>query len=199
MGVFAKVIVPPPKALRIGPKTVDCIFIGYAHQSTAHRFLVYESKNPDVHQNTFMEAHPNTVKYFENVFPMLGQTHASLSKAIEDEQAGPSTSVDDVVHDDAHDQPEMEENELRRSKRARTKKSFGPDFISYMVEGEPNTYREAVSSSEGPQWKEAIKNEIDSILQNHTWELVDLPPGCKPLGYRWIFKKKMKTDGSIDK
>ncbi|GJY86766.1 calcineurin B-like protein 4 [Tanacetum coccineum] len=49
------------------------------------------------------------------------------------------------------------------------------------------------------QWKEAIKSEIDSILQNHTWELVDLLSGCKPLGYRWIFKKKMKVDGTIDK
>nr|GFA00791.1 uncharacterized protein [Tanacetum cinerariifolium] len=44
-----------------------------------------------------------------------------------------------------------------------------------------------------------IKSEIDSILQNHTWELVDLPPSCKPLGYKWIFKKKMKADGTIDK
>ncbi|XP_071713072.1 uncharacterized mitochondrial protein AtMg00820-like [Rutidosis leptorrhynchoides] len=68
-----------------------------------------------------------------------------------------------------------------------------------MVENEPTTYREAVSSSKGPQWKEAIKSEIDSILQNHTWELVDLPPGCKPLGYRWIFKKKLKPDDTIDK
>ncbi|GJQ93182.1 calcineurin B-like protein 4 [Tanacetum coccineum] len=46
---------------------------------------------------------------------------------------------------------------------------------------------------------EAIKSEIDSILQNHTWELVDLLSGCKPLGYKWIFKKKMKADGTIDK
>ena len=28
---------------------------------------------------------------------------------------------------------------------------------------------------------------------------MDLPPGSKPLGYKWIFKKKMKADGSIDK
>ena len=68
-----------------------------------------------------------------------------------------------------------------------------------MVEDEPQTYQQAVHSSEGPQWREAIKSEIDSILQNHTWELVDLPQGCKPLGYRWIFKKKMKPDGTIDK
>jgi len=28
---------------------------------------------------------------------------------------------------------------------------------------------------------------------------VDLPPGCQPLGYRWIFKRKMRPDGTIDK
>ena len=48
-------------------------------------------------------------------------------------------------------------------------------------------------------WKEAIKSEIDSILHNHTWELVDLPSGCKPLSSKWIFKRKRKLDGSIDK
>lgn len=68
-----------------------------------------------------------------------------------------------------------------------------------MVESDPKTYQEAITSSEGPQWKEVIKSEIDSILQNHMWEIVELPPGCKPIGYRWIFKKKMKADDSIDK
>ena len=56
-----------------------------------------------------------------------------------------------------------------------------------------------MSSPKAPYWKEAINDEVESILQNHTWELVDLPPGSKPLGYKWIFKKKMKADGSIDK
>ena len=56
-----------------------------------------------------------------------------------------------------------------------------------------------MSSPEAPYWKEAINDEVESILQNHTWKLVDLPPGSKPLGYKWIFKKKMKADGSIDK
>ena len=68
-----------------------------------------------------------------------------------------------------------------------------------MLEGEPQSFEEAMSSSEAPLWKEAIQSEIDSILQNHTWELVDLPPGCKPLGYKWIFKRKKKANGSIEK
>ena len=28
---------------------------------------------------------------------------------------------------------------------------------------------------------------------------MDLPPDCKPLGYKWIFKRKLKADRSIDK
>ena len=59
--------------------------------------------------------------------------------------------------------------------------------------------KEAMTSPEAPFWKEAIKSEVESILQNHTWELVDIPPRNKPIGYKWIFKRKLKADGSIDK
>jgi hypothetical protein len=32
-------------------------------------------------------------------------------------------------------------------------------------------------------WKEAINNEIESIIGNNTWILTDLPPGTKgPFG-----------------
>ncbi|GJU81793.1 retrotransposon protein, putative, ty1-copia subclass [Tanacetum coccineum] len=105
---------------------------------------------------------------------------------------------DNDLQDERQDQPKEEEVEPRRSKRARTEKSFTPDFVSFIIENEPTSHREALTSSKGPQWTEAIKSEIDSILQNHTWELVNLPPGCKPLGYKWVFKKKMKVDGTID-
>ncbi|KAF3616494.1 hypothetical protein FXO38_34517 [Capsicum annuum] len=50
-----------------------------------------------------------------------------------------------------------------------------------------------------PFGKKAVNSEIDSILSNHTWELVDLPPGNKPLGSKWICKRKIKADGTIDK
>ena len=48
-------------------------------------------------------------------------------------------------------------------------------------------------------WKEAINSEIDSILHNHTWELVDILSGCKPLSSKWVFKRKQKVDRSINK
>lgn len=78
------------------------------------------------------------------------------------------------------------------------------DFLIFIWENEPQSYK-AISSPKGPQWKEPIANgetiasEIDSILQNYTWELVDFSPKSKSLGYKWIFKKIMKLDSTIDK
>ncbi|GKB50901.1 zinc finger, CCHC-type containing protein [Tanacetum coccineum] len=40
---------------------------------------------------------------------------------------------------------------------------------------------------------------MDSIMGNNTWVLADLPPGCKPLGCKWIFKRKLKVDGTVKK
>ncbi|GJY51077.1 retrovirus-related pol polyprotein from transposon TNT 1-94 [Tanacetum coccineum] len=196
-GCLAKVAVPTPKAQKIGPKSVDCIFIGYAKKSTAYRFIVHESKNPDIQKNTIMES--RNASFFENIFPCLSKETGSSSRLDDKVVQDKRQRDDNDLQDERQDQTEEEEVEPRRSKRARNEKSFGPDFVSFMVENEPTSYREAVTSSEGQQWREAIKSEIESILQNHTWELVDLPPGCKPLGYKWIFKKKMKADGTIDK
>ena len=56
-----------------------------------------------------------------------------------------------------------------------------------------------MSPLESTYWKEAVNSKIESILSNNTWELTDLPPGNKPLGSKWIFKRKMKPDGTIDK
>lgn len=44
-----------------------------------------------------------------------------------------------------------------------------------------------------------IKNEIESIISNHTCILNDLPSRTKPLYYKWIFKKKIMPDGIIKK
>ncbi|GJY79526.1 zinc finger, CCHC-type containing protein [Tanacetum coccineum] len=66
-------------------------------------------------------------------------------------------------------------------------------------EEDPRMFDEAMHSRDVPFWKEAINDEMDSIMKNNTWILSDLPPGSKPLGCKWIFKMKMKVNGTIDK
>ena len=63
----------------------------------------------------------------------------------------------------------------------------------------PTTIAEAFASPDADDWKEAVHNEMDSILSNGTWELSERPYGCKPVGCKWVFKKKLKPDGTIEK
>jgi hypothetical protein len=40
---------------------------------------------------------------------------------------------------------------------------------------------------------------MDSIISNRTWEITHLPTGSKPVGCKWIFRRKRRPDGTIEK
>jgi len=44
-----------------------------------------------------------------------------------------------------------------------------------------------------------MKDEMDSMIRNKGWKLVDLPPQCKFIGNKWVFKIKHRANGSINK
>ncbi|GJW85690.1 zinc finger, CCHC-type containing protein [Tanacetum coccineum] len=67
------------------------------------------------------------------------------------------------------------------------------------VEDDPKTFNKAIKSQNVTFWKEAINDKMDSIKGNNTWVLTDLPPGYRPLGCKWIFKRKLKVDGTVEK
>ena len=49
------------------------------------------------------------------------------------------------------------------------------------------------------QWKEAMDEEMRALLQNNTWEIVDVPTRKKPIGCRWVYTLKCKSNGSLDR
>ncbi|GKA43221.1 zinc finger, CCHC-type containing protein [Tanacetum coccineum] len=63
---------------------------------------------------------------------------------------------------------------------------------SHRILNTSGTDDDDISVSEVPE-KEAINDEMDSIIGNNTWVVADLPPSWKPLGCKWIFKRKMKV------
>ena len=44
-----------------------------------------------------------------------------------------------------------------------------------------------------------MKEELDALSKNHTWDLVTLPPGKSVVGCKWIYKIKTRSDGSIER
>nr|GEU90771.1 zinc finger, CCHC-type [Tanacetum cinerariifolium] len=74
------------------------------------------------------------------------------------------------------------ESELRKSKRHRTPKDFGPEFQLYLIEGT----RDEISD----QHSYCFNVEDDPKTFNEA---------IKPLGCKWIFKRKLKVDGTVEK
>lgn len=89
--------------------------------------------------------------------------------------------------------------EPRKIKRPKVAKDFGTDFQAYTLEEYPKTLQEALTSLDANSWQEAINDEMDSLESNGTWHLVDLPPGCKTIGCKWILNKKLKAYRNVDK
>ena len=44
-----------------------------------------------------------------------------------------------------------------------------------------------------------MKEELDALTKNHTWDLVTLPPKQSVVGCKWIYKIKTRSNGSIER
>ena len=60
------------------------------------------------------------------------------------------------------------------------------------------TYMDALQRSDSEKWLKAMKYKIESIKINSVWTLVDPPEGVKPIGCKWIFKRKRGADGKVE-
>ncbi|GJX13270.1 zinc finger, CCHC-type containing protein [Tanacetum coccineum] len=195
------------KLKTLGERGIECIFVGYAEHFNAFRFYVIEP-NDSVSINSIIES--MGAIFDENRFLLVSRPSLRIPNGTED--IGGSVVPEEVTKEVVQ-QPEPE---LRKGKRNRTPKNFRPEFQLYLIEGtrdevsdqhsycfnvedDPKTFDEAMKSQDVAFWKEAINDEMDSIMGNNTWVLADLPPGCKPLGCKWIFKRKLKVDGTIEK
>lgn len=125
-----------------------------------------------------------------------------LEKACEEGEEQSQSAVEiPIMGDD-----EQTELELRRSSRVSKTRSYLKDYVLLsedegerlllLLNEEPYDYDEASAEE---VWRNACDDEIHSIVKNNTWELVDLPPGAKAIGLKWIFKIKRNSDGTINK
>lgn len=102
-----------------------------------------------------------------------------------------------------------ESPEVRRSKRTRKPKTYFGDPLLYKVVSEgqaptqniedPVTLEEAMKSPYAEKWREAMKEELNNLQSNQTWELVPKPANTKPIGCKWVFKRKLSAEGEVVK
>ncbi|KAG8368575.1 hypothetical protein BUALT_Bualt15G0059800 [Buddleja alternifolia] len=108
---------------------------------------------------------------------------------IDDVQGEPNDTIDDELVDDqvppiqTDDPVPPQETTVRRSTRqTRPSTRYNPDeYVMLTDGGEPESYPEAISHDQRDMWMEAMKEEMKSLQENHTYDLVKLPKGKRTL------------------
>eukprot|EP00261_Vitis_vinifera_P033501 XP_019074744.1 PREDICTED: uncharacterized protein LOC100253049 isoform X2 [Vitis vinifera] len=77
---------------------------------------------------------------------------------------------------------------------------YKPAYRSFVAQHsavtEPRSYSEAAAH---PEWQKAMCSELQALQANGTWSLTPLPAGKTPIGCRWVYKIKHRSDGSIER
>ena len=72
--------VPINKKRKLRPKTIDCVFFGYAIHSIGYRLLIINSGVRNMHVGTIMESRDAT--FFKSEFPMKNTPSTSSHESI---------------------------------------------------------------------------------------------------------------------
>ena len=63
---------------------------------------------------------------------------------------------------------------------------------------DPTTYEEALEDVDVQEWKKAMNREMESMGSNSVWSLIEAHKGVKPIGCKWIYKRKRGPDGKVE-
>lgn len=121
----------------------------------------------------------------------------------------PNDTSIETIYDDANDESfepdqSISPQALRRSNRKPKPRNFD-GYVTYGAYGlmaqtvEPVTYNEVLNDENSEQSKTAMQKEVNSLIENETWQLVDLPKNRKSIKSKWVFKLKRDDSGNISR
>ena len=202
-GCPAHVLVQNPKKLERRSKL--CLFIGYPKETRGGLFYDPQDEKVIVSTNaTFLEEdhirdHKPRSKL---VLEEISKDAIDKSQKIAD-QTGQSTRVVDRPSTSSLSCPSQELREPRRSGRvvrqpnrylglAETEVTIPDDGLE-----DPLTYKQAMNDVDRDQWIKAMNLEMESMYFNSVWELIDQPDEVRPIGCKWIYKRKRDHMGKV--
>ncbi|KAJ0865779.1 putative RNA-directed DNA polymerase [Helianthus annuus] len=218
-GCKAFVHIPKDERTKLDVKTKPCIFVGYGGDEFGHRFydpiskklirsfdadFIEDQSLKDIEKTKIVPQHTDDLTDLDPVPPQHSEPH----------------NEDDIQHDeqhgtDNHDIPEQQELDegphpelpvpgmptfipLRRSTRNRhpSTRYSADEYVLLTDGGEPECYEEAMEDEHKREWVEAMQDEMNSLYENNTFELVKFPKGKKVLKNKWVYKVKTEEHTS---
>ncbi|GJZ45122.1 retrotransposon protein, putative, ty1-copia subclass, partial [Tanacetum coccineum] len=180
---------------KLQQRSVKCIFKGYPKEPTGYYFYFPpENKIVVARYAKFLE---------KNLISQEVSGRAVELKEIQDEDTSPSENTSEIPMEvEGFEPPQEEVVPIHRS--TRTHRAPNHLCLNARVEehslgdlNEPTNYKATILDLESDKWVDAMNAEMQSMKNNQVWHLVDLPPNCKTVGSKWIFKKKTGIDDNV--
>ncbi|KAL2241477.1 UNVERIFIED_CONTAM: Retrovirus-related Pol polyprotein from transposon TNT 1-94 [Sesamum indicum] len=224
IGCLCFAVKPTPYQSKFDKRASRCVLLGYSPGQKGYKLLeldsnfVFVSRNVIFHEGIFpfAQSSPATTSIPLPTIPLDADIDVdSSSPPI---HFPPVTTRSSPSSD--RDCPSSSPVPVRRSQRTHTRPAWLSDFVCHLttdsslptiinfsstfldfvaslsVLQEPRNYKEASSIS---QWVDAMDKELQALESNHTWDVVPLPPDKRPIGCRWVYKIKLRDDGSIER
>ncbi|CAN0846213.1 Retrovirus-related Pol polyprotein from transposon TNT 1-94 [Linum grandiflorum] len=208
-GCKAYVHVPRDERAKLDDKAKPCIFMGYGREEFGYRLWDPIARKIIRSRDViFLEAetsedvegggnNKNSAAGPVNLEPISPpQTHGNDEEVVLDEPQG---ALDQEVQEDEHlEQEEQPQPQLRRSTREhKASTRYSPnEYVMLSDGGEPECYQEAMSHEDKGEWNKAMQEEMKSLHDNHTYDLVKLPKGKRSLKNKWVYKLKTEETSS---
>lgn len=220
-GTAVYVHVPKEKRRKWDVKSTEGVFVGYATDTKGFRVwykcsdkiviacdVVFEKFDVIEHTQSGSKLHESDVVFDDTSSDYLEQETVSTNT--------PNSNEFESLSEEEHFEPAEDDiNNIVSSDRVLRDRSNMPrpvyveeesividddDSILCVAEIiEPLTYQQAIKNEHSTKWINAMTEEMQSLYENKTWTLVDLPPGRKAIDNRWVFRLKRKPNGDIDR
>ncbi|GJY04655.1 putative RNA-directed DNA polymerase, partial [Tanacetum coccineum] len=184
-------------------RSKKCVMMGYSSSQKGYRLY-----SLDRHQ--FLVS--RDVKFFESIFPFkesvsngnrislshstnLGDNVNTADSLITGDISHRSDDIDARLYEDEAATLDENLNSEENVDSNPSTPSHGIQTLRGILESNLNTPAQA---SQSPQWVDARNLEMSALLENDTWDLVELPKGGKALSSKWVWKLKFKSNGEIE-
>ena len=218
-GCKAFMHVPKEQRSKLDDKTTLGIFIGDGDEEFSYRLWDSE-KQKIVRSRDVMFHEHETIKDMEKNVSGAKLTYEGVvdltpeqnlleraTNEVEMSKSKPGTELEEPVieEEESGDDSDMggvdlgkkippleEEPQLRWTTRERQPSTRYPssEYILIVDDGEPESFQAVQSHKEKDCWIKAMREEMNSLWKNDTYELIELPKGRKALKNKWLFKLK---------
>ena len=215
----SKVFVLVEKRRKLDDRSLEGVFVGYDRDSPA--YLIYDRNTGAVkksmnvkfdHAATSVLSDPmheivivNRNDQVDNIVQGQNEIENNTEQDIENTQ---------LIENNENDENSIVDRPIRNVKMPKylsdnyvvdfdtddSNDSDSSDVCYRMYNADvPKSYDEAMASPEANNWQEAMQSEYDSLSENNTWDITDLPEGKRIIGGKWVFNKKFDKDNDLTK